>query len=84
MTIEERARKYATKLVGGEYEGGFEGDVWLYFYSKYVEIATEQLNEDLTKVCHALDMVVSKKVLEELEKVVSKEVHEELKKILEE
>lgn len=72
MTIEERARKYATKLVGEEYEGGFEGDVWHALYVTYVEVATEQRNEDLIKVCHAL------------EKVVSKEVHEDLKKILEE
>lgn len=69
-TIEERARKYATKLVGGEYEGGFKGEVWLELYSKYVEIATEQRNEDLIKVCHALDMVVSNKVLEELKKIL--------------
>ena len=68
-SIEQRARKYATKLVGGEYEDGFEGDVWLDLYSRYVEIATEQRNEDFNKVCHALDMVVSKKVLEELKKI---------------
>lgn len=68
--IEQRARKYATKLVGGEYEGGYKGEVWLDLYSKYVEIATEQRNEDFIKVCHALDMVVSKNVLEELKKIL--------------
>lgn len=27
-TIEERAKEYATKVVGGEYHGGFKGEVW--------------------------------------------------------
>ena len=53
-TIEQRAREYATKLVGGEYQGGFKGDVWLDLYSKYIEIATEQRKVDIKKACEWL------------------------------
>lgn len=38
-TIEERAKNYATKIVGGEV---IEGDVWTAAYERYVQIATEQ------------------------------------------
>lgn len=69
-TIEERARKYATRLVGGEYEGGYKGEVWLDLYTKYIEIAKEQRNEDIIRVFHALDMVVAKNVLDELKKIM--------------
>lgn len=57
--IEERARKYATKLVGGEYVGGFKGEVWLDLYHKYIEIATEQRKIDTEKSCEAVWDVVS-------------------------
>lgn len=50
-TIEERARQYATKLVGGEYVGGYKGEVWLDLYTKYIEIATEQRKIDIEKAC---------------------------------
>lgn len=50
-TIEERARQYATNLVGGEYVGGFKGEVWLDLYTRYIEIATEQHNIDIEKAC---------------------------------
>lgn len=53
-TIEERARQYATKLVGGEYVGGYKGEVWLDLYTKYIEIATEQRKIDIEKVCEWL------------------------------
>lgn len=49
MTIEERARKYATKLVGGWYEGGLKGNMWDTLYNRYLEIAKEQQEIDMEK-----------------------------------
>lgn len=54
-TIEERARKYATKRVGGEYIGGFKGDAWLSLYHTYIEIATEQRKIDIEIFLEVLD-----------------------------
>lgn len=41
-TIKERAKKYATRLVGGWYESGLKGNMWDATYKRYIEIATEQ------------------------------------------
>lgn len=53
-TVEERARKYATKRVGGEYIGGFKGDTWLSLYQTYREVATEQRSIDIESACEWL------------------------------
>lgn len=55
-TIEERARKYATQRVGGEYIGGFKGDMWLSLYQTYIEIATEQRKIDIDNACEWLEV----------------------------
>lgn len=54
MTIEERAKEYATKVVGGEYHGGFKGEVWLDRCSIYTEVATEQKRIDDREMSDAL------------------------------
>lgn len=54
-TIKERARKYATQRVGGEYIGGFKGDTWLSLYQTYIEIATEQRKIDIEIFLEVLD-----------------------------
>lgn len=51
--IEERAKEYATRVVGGEYHGGFKGEVWLDRYAIYTEVATEQKQIDIEKACNA-------------------------------
>lgn len=63
MTIEERAKEYATKIVGGEYHGGFKGEVWLDRYAIYTEVATEQKQIDIEKACE----VYRKELLEIIE-----------------
>lgn len=54
MKIEERAKEYATKVVGGEYHGGFKGEVWLDRCSIYTEVATEQKRIDDKEMSDAL------------------------------
>ena len=51
-TIEERAKEYATKILGGKYVSGFKGEVWLSHYVEYVEVAKEQREIDIEKACH--------------------------------
>lgn len=41
-SIEQRAEEYATKRVGGHYQGGFKGDMWDAIHAQYIEIASEQ------------------------------------------
>lgn len=60
-TIEERAKEYM--------HGDIESPVRLAMHDAYIDGAKDQRNEDFTKVCHALEMVVSKNVLEELKKI---------------
>lgn len=50
-SIEERARQYATMLVGGEYVGGCKGNLWQAAYDTYIEIATEQSKIDIENAC---------------------------------
>lgn len=50
MTVEERARQYATNHVG-PYECGAKGDEWDSMYDEYIEIANEQKEADIEKAC---------------------------------
>lgn len=52
--IEERAKEYATRVVDGEYHGGFRGEVWLDRCSIYTEVATEQKQIDDKEMSDAL------------------------------
>lgn len=69
-TIEERARQYATNIIGGLQLNGAEGDVWNAAFNRYVAIATEQRKIDIEKVYHSLEKVVAKEILDELKKVM--------------
>lgn len=64
MTIEERAEKKALRMV---HPNSFSRPTTK---ELLVEMAKEQLKIDIEKVYHALEMVVSKKVLEDLKKIL--------------
>lgn len=63
-TIEERADEFA------EREYIYDQDEKERISFGYYHGAKEQLKIDSEKVCHALEMVVSNKVLEELKKIL--------------